>query len=81
MAEDINNLKFNQIGQMLDQYRMNIYNLELRVNLLIKMLEEKSLLVKGEYENRWPQYLKNDVGVIGPDGNMEGTLKVRFYGC
>ena len=71
MPEDVNNLKFSQVGQILDQYRMNIYNLELRQNLLIKMLEEKGIFVAGEYEKRWPQYLKNDVGVLGDNGQME----------
>jgi hypothetical protein len=82
MAEDTNALRFNQVGQMLDEYRMKIYNLELRINLLIKILEEKGIMAGGEYEKRWPIYLKNDIGVIGPDGVMEGgTLKIKFYGC
>ena len=80
MPEDVNNLKFSQVGQILDQYRMNIYNLELRQNLLIKMLEEKGIFVAGEYEKRWPQYLKNDVGVLGENGQMEGSLRVKMYG-
>jgi len=80
MPEDVNNLKFNQVGQMLDQYRMNIYNLELRQNLLIKLLEEKGTFIAGEYERRWPQYLKNDVGVVGENGQMEGSLRVKMYG-
>jgi len=82
MAEDTNALRFNQVGQMLDEYRMKIYNLELRINLLVKILEEKGIMAGGEYEKRWPIYLKNDIGVIGPDGVMEGgTLKIKFYGC
>ena len=82
MPEDTNALRFNQVGQMLDEYRMKMYNLELRLNLLIKILEEKGIMAGGEYEKRWPLYLKNDIGVIGPDGVMEGgTLKIKFYGC
>lgn len=73
------NLKMSQQGQILEQYRVNIYNLELRFNLLAKMLEEKGLFSQGEYEKRWPIFLKNDVGVPGPDGVMEGSLRVTFY--
>jgi hypothetical protein len=72
-------LRSAQQGQILDQYRVNIYNLELKFNLLVKMFEEKGLLAKDEFEKRWPLYLKNDVGVIGPEGVMEGSLKVTFF--
>jgi hypothetical protein len=70
----------NQQQQVIDQYRIAIYNSELRVNLLIKMLEEKGIMVKEEFNQRWPLYLKNDVGVLGPDGKMLGELKVTLYG-
>ena len=73
-------LQMSQQAQVLEQYRVSIYNLELRLGLFIKILEEKGILVKGEYEKRWPIYLKNDVGVTGADGVMEGSLKVTFYG-
>ena len=73
------NLKVSQQEQMLDQYRINIYILELRTNLLIKLLEEKGIMAPGEFEKRWPLYLTNDVGAIGPNGMMEGSLKVIFY--
>jgi len=43
------------------------------------MLEEKGLMSSDEFEARWPLYLKNDVGVVGQDGIMEGSLKVKFY--
>ncbi len=81
MAKDLEllNLRSNQQAQILDQYRGNMYNLELRQNLLIKMMEEKGFFSSGEFEKRWPLYLKNDVGVIGPDGIMEGSLKIHFY--
>ncbi len=81
MADDLNmlNLKLNQQNQILDQYRMNIYNLELRFKLIVKMLEEKGQFSTDEYDQRWPLYLKNDIGVVGPDGIMEGSLKVHFY--
>jgi hypothetical protein len=69
-----------QQGQILDQYRVNIYTEELKFGLLIKMLEEKGIFAQGEFDKRWPLYLKNDVGVVGPDGLMEGSLKVHFYG-
>jgi len=70
----------NQQQQILDQYRMSIYNLELRVNLLNKILEEKGVMVKEEFNQRWPIYLKNDIGAIGPSGRMEnGELKITMY--
>jgi hypothetical protein len=81
MAEntELLSLRLAQQGQIIDQYRMNIYNIELRMSLLIKMLEEKGTFIKEEFEKRWPVFLKNDVGIIGPDGVMEGSLKVKFY--
>lgn len=79
-SQELLTLRQAQQGQILDQYRVNIYNLELRFNLLNKMLEEKGIFAKGEYEKRWPVFLKNDIGVLGSDGMMEGSLKVTFYG-
>lgn len=73
-------LKLGQHNQILDQYRATIYNLELRMTLFNKMLEEKGVLAEGEFEKRWPQFLKNEVGIIGPDGIMEGSLAIKFYG-
>jgi len=72
-------LIYNQQQQIIDQYRVSIFNSELRINLLIKVLEEKGTIAKEEFNQRWPLYLKNDVGVIGPDGRMEGLLKVTMY--
>jgi len=82
MAKNIDSLslKVGQIAQILDQYRVNIFNMDLRLQLLTKMLEEKGVFAKGELEKRWPIFLKNDVGVIGPDGVMEGNLRVQFFG-
>jgi len=82
MAESIEllSLRSNQQSQILDQYRVSIYTLELKVNLLNKLLEEKGTFLKGEFEKRWPLYLKNEIGVQGPDGRMDGSLKVYFYG-
>jgi len=77
---DINSLKFSQINQMLEQYRMNIYQLELRTDLLIKLLEEKNILIPEEFKRRWPAFLENDIGHVGPDGIMKGSLKVSFFG-
>jgi len=81
MAESIEllSLRSAQQGQILDQYRMNMYNTELRLSLLVKIMEEKGVLTQGEFEKRWPIFLKNDVGVLGPDGIMEGMLKINFY--
>jgi len=81
MPESLENLslKTNQQMQILDQYRVNIYTAELRFNLLLKLLEEKGILVRDEFDKRWPMYLKNDVGAIGPDNIMEGSLKVTMY--
>jgi hypothetical protein len=82
MSEDLErlNLRTAQQSQILDQYRMNIYNMELRINLVIKMMEEKGVFASGEFDKRWPLYLSNDVGAIGPDGVMEGSMRVNFYG-
>jgi len=77
---DLTQLTFNQQQQILDQYRVNIYTLELKVDLLIKMMEEKGVWAKDEFNKRWPLYLKNDVGIIGQDGKMQGEMKVTFYG-
>jgi len=70
-----------QQGQILDQYRNSIYTSELRFGLLLKILEEKGIMVKDEFNKRWPLYLKNDIGIIGPDGIMEGVCLTTFYGC
>jgi hypothetical protein len=78
-SPDVLSLKMAQVTQVLEQYRLNIYNLELRITLLNKMLEEKGVLAIDEFEKRWPLYLKNNVGVVGPDGVMEGSLRVHFY--
>lgn len=82
MAENaqILNLQIAQLNQISEQYRVNLYNTELRFNLLLKMLEEKGIFMGGELDKRWPIYLKNDVGVPGPDGIMEGSLRHKFYG-
>ena len=44
-----------------------------------KILEEKGLLCRGEFEQRWPLYLKNEVGIVDESGRMEGNLQVTFY--
>lgn len=72
-------LRENQIQQIVDQYRVNIFNLELKTDLLIKMLEEKGIMAKEEFSKRWPLYLKNEIGVLNPDGKMDGSIKVTFY--
>lgn len=77
---ELMNLKIAQQGLTVEQYRVNIYNIELKLDLLLKMLEEKGIFAKDEYNRRWPLYLKNDVGVIGPDGIMEGSCRIHFYG-
>jgi hypothetical protein len=77
---EILSLKTNQLSQVQEQARSEIYNLQLKTDLLIKMLEEKGLMAEGEFNKRWPLYLKNNIGAIGPDGLMEGTCKVAFYG-
>jgi hypothetical protein len=74
------NLKVNQQNQIFEESRMAMYTQELRLALLIKMLEEKGVLVMGEYDKRWPLYLKNDVGAMGPNGVMEGSLVIKIYG-
>ena len=82
MAENIEllSLRINQQTQVLEENRMAMYNQELRLALLIKILEEKGVLVAGEFDKRWPLYLKNDVGAMGPGGVMEGTLRVSKFG-
>ena len=79
-ADNEMTLRVAQQGQILEEYRANIFNLELKVNLLLKMIEEKGIMVSGEFDNRWPLYLKNDIGVVGQDGKMEGCLKITKYG-
>ena len=82
MADNLEmvNLRLNQQIQILEQYRADIYNANLRMELLQKMLVEKGIMVKDEFDKRWPQYLEHDVGTIGPDGKMSGSLKVSLYG-
>ena len=82
MSESVDNisLKIGQLAQVQDQFRIESYNLQLKVDLLTRMLEEKGILAQGEFDKRWPLYLKNDIGVLGPDGVMEGSLRVNFYG-
>lgn len=77
---DLLSLRVGQQGQIIEEYRLNLYNQELKVSLLIKMMEEKGVFTVGEFEKRWPMFLRNDVGVVGPDGVMEGVLKKTFYG-
>jgi hypothetical protein len=73
-------LRISQATQILDEYRVSLFNLNERVTLLTKMLEEKGIMAKDEFGKRWPLHLKNDVGVQGPDGLMDGSVKVVFYG-
>jgi len=82
MAESIEvlSLRTSQQNQVMEQFRTGQYTNELRFSLLLKLLEEKKILVPREFDNRWPLFLKNEVGVVGPDGVMEGTLAVHFYG-
>jgi len=77
---EILSLKTGQLFQINDQARIETYNLQLKLDLLFKMMEEKGLMVSGEFDKRWPLYLKNDVGAVGPDGMMEGRCTVNFYG-
>jgi hypothetical protein len=79
-SPDILSLKIAQVSTVLEQYRATLYNIELRHNLLIKMMEEKGLIAPEEFEKRWPLYLKNTVGVVEADGLMSGSLKVKIYG-
>lgn len=81
MAESIDslNLKIAQLVQIVDQYRVNMYNDEMRLCLLLKIMEEKGIIVPGEFDKRWPLYLKNDVGVPDSNGFMEGSLKIKMY--
>lgn len=77
---EILSLRTGQLSQVQDQFRVEVYNLQLKFELLIKMMEEKGLMANGEFDKRWPLYLKNNVGVLEPNGMMEGSLKVTFYG-
>jgi hypothetical protein len=82
MPESIESLsvRLGQMTQILDEYRVGIFTLDQKLSLLIKMLEEKHLMATGEFDKRWPIYLKSEVGILGSDGVMEGSLKVTFYG-
>ena len=75
------NLQVAQLGQIIEQYRADMYHAGLRMDLLLKILEEKGVMVKDEFNKRWPVYLENDVGVINPNtGVMAGSLKIHMYG-
>ena len=65
--------------RIIEEYRTQIYTLELNNRLLIKMLEEKCIMAKEEMATRWPLWMENDVGVIGSNGKMKGELQVHFY--
>lgn len=81
MAEspELLNLKIAQLSQVIEQYRVSMYNDELRLGLLLKIIEEKGLIAPGEFDKRWPLYLRNDIGVPDQNGNMEGSLKIKIY--
>jgi hypothetical protein len=75
------NLKIAQLGQIIEQYRVDMYHAGLRADLLHKMLEEKGIFLKDEFNKRWPLYLENDIGIINPNtGIMSGSLKTHIYG-
>ena len=76
---EMSQLRDTQVQQTLEQYRMTIYQAGLKFDLLLKILEEKGIFVHEEFDKRWPIYLKNDIGVLGPNGAMEGIMKVTFY--
>ena len=82
MAESVESLSIRtaQMSQILDEYRVNIYTMDQKMQLLLRMLEEKGIMATDEFNKRGPLYLKNDLGVLGPDGAMEGSLKVTMYG-
>jgi hypothetical protein len=77
---EVSQLRDNQVNQTLEQYRMDLYQSGLKFDLLLKILMEKGIFVKDEFDKRWPLYLKNDVGVMDPNGKIQGELKVTFYG-
>jgi hypothetical protein len=81
MSENLETLSLRtaQQGQILEQYRSSMFQSELQFKLLLKMLEEKGIFAKGEFDTRWPLYLKNDVGVLDQNGTMEGSTKVTMY--
>ena len=72
-------LRASQQQQIIDQYRVEIYNSQLKMDLLVKMMEEKGIMAKDELNKRWPLFLKNDVGVLEPNGRMEGSMKVSLF--
>jgi predicted transcriptional regulator YheO len=75
------NLRFTQISQTENQTRQEMFNTQTRFDLLVRMLEEKGIMANGEFQKRWPLYLKNVVGVADSDGIMRpGKPKVTFYG-
>lgn len=75
------NLKIAQLGQIVEQYRVDMYHNGLRADLLHKILEEKGILIKDEFNKRWPLYLENDIGVINQaTGVMSGSLKIHMFG-
>jgi len=82
MAESVESLSIRtaQMSQIMDEYRVTIYTMEQKQALLVKMLEEKGMMAKDEFNKRWPIYLKNDIGILGPDGVMDGSVKITQYG-
>ena len=79
MAEANVALNLSYHKQLVDRLRIQNYHQDLRIKLLVKMLEEKGIMASDELEKRWPLYLKKDIGAVGQDGIMEGTLKVTFF--
>jgi hypothetical protein len=72
-------LGYQQQQGINEEYRRQIFFLEHKVNMLCKMLGETNVMAKDAVETRWPLYLENDVGVVGQDGKMKGSVKVTFY--
>ena len=59
--------------------RGNLEVIRLKLALLRVMLSERGVLRETEWNQKWPRYLRNDVGIQEPNGKMQGSLKIHFY--
>lgn len=65
---------------ILEDYRRSIWTLENKVNFLVDLLIEKGITDQVNLDEKWQQYLKKKVGVADDSGNMDGKMKVTYYG-
>ena len=79
-TDHLDNLVF-QNDHTIGIYRGNLEMLRLKISLLRTMLSQRGILPYADFDRRFKQHLRNDVGVVERDGIMQGSLKIKFYGC